>query len=121
MGILTLGGALVFAIVIGSVSEIAQQRNHFEVALSDTVHMISDFLEHRNVPEDISNRIIKHITFSSQRAPHLYTPDQLHLLPASLRQSLMNHLVNEQLGTIVQTYPLFLNMDPELRVNFLLL
>ena len=32
------------------------QRNHFEVALSNTVHTISDFLEHRNVPEDVAAR-----------------------------------------------------------------
>jgi len=119
--ILTLAGAVVFAIVLGSVSEIAQQRNHFEVALSNTVHTISDFLEHRNVPEDVAARIIKHITFASQKAPHLYAPDQLNLLPPVLRHQLMQQIVNEQLGTVVQTYPIFLNMDPGLRVKFLLL
>jgi len=119
--IMTLVGAVVFAIVIGSVSEIAQQGNHFEVALGNTVHMISDFLEHRNVPDDVLKRIIEHITYASHKAPQLYTPDQFALLPRGLRKKLLNHLINEQLGTVVQTFPLFNNMDHELRLNFLIL
>ena len=99
------------------------QSNHFELALSNSVHMLSDFLEHRNVPDDVAARIVDHIKYASQRAvwvcslcmlffilnsrahkceivqiwqPHQYAFDQWAFLPRALRQPLMSHLVNQQ-------------------------
>ena len=119
--VLTLLGAVVFSVVIGSVGEIAQQGNVFEEALSGAVHLVSDFLEHRNVPDDISVRLVQHLTYASVRAPQHYTSDQLNLMPRAIRKDVMKHLAQEQLGTVVQQLPIFSNMDLELRIRFLLL
>lgn len=73
------------------------QGNHFEVELSNTCHLISDFLEHRNVPDDTLKRIAQHMKYASQKAPHIYSHiNSVNLLPRILKKPLMNHLVNEQ-------------------------
>merc|ERR1712167_219440 len=104
------------SVVIGSVGEIAQQGNVFEEALSGAVHLVSDFLEHRNVPDDISVRLVQHLTYASVRAPQHYTSDQLNFMPP-IRKDVMKHLAQEQLGTVVQQLPIFSNMDLELRIR----
>jgi hypothetical protein len=121
--ICVLIGALIFAIVIGSVSEIAQQTNQFESSVQGSVQSLADFLEHRNVT-DLNCKIIqRQITYSSQKAPHLWTDahKMLEALPRHLRKSLMKHLMTEQLGFAIQGFPIFFKMDAELRATFLLL
>ena len=75
--IYTLIGAVVFAVVIGSVTEIAQRNNKFEEAVSSTVHSMMDFLVHRNVPEDLLKSIERQIKYASARAPHQYAGDDV--------------------------------------------
>lgn len=44
----------------------------------------------------------------------------MSLLPRPIRKDVTKHLVSEQLGANMQSYPIFLNMDPELRNELML-
>jgi hypothetical protein len=64
------------------------------------VHLVSDYLEHRNVSEEAAQRISQHVTRASQRAPQHFAPGQLDLLPRIMRKDLMKHLVTEQVSLV---------------------
>jgi len=117
----TLMGAVIFALVIGNISEMAQQENRTTEAMSQTLHSVTDFLEHRNVPEDLKQQIQRQMQYATARAPHIYSHAPFDRLPRHLRKPLMAHLVQQQLGSAVQTFPILMNMDHELRSHFLLL
>jgi len=76
------------------------QGNHYEESLSGAVHLVSDYLEHRNVSEEAAQRISQHVTRASQRAPQHFAPGQLDLLPRIMRKGLMKHLVTEQVSLV---------------------
>ena len=81
------------------------QGNHYEVCLSDAVHLISDYLEHRNVSDDKAKRITEHVTRASQRAPQHFSAGQLSMLPRTMRKDLMKHLVTEQVSFVSTLLP----------------
>ena len=123
----TLIGAVVFALVIGSISEIAQRNNKFEESVASSVHAIADFLEHRNVPSELNLSIIRQVKFASARAPHQFARDEIFqlfapssILPRHLRLPLMKHLLQEQQNVAVASFPFFQNLDVELGTLLLL-
>ncbi|EKX31273.1 hypothetical protein GUITHDRAFT_83268, partial [Guillardia theta CCMP2712] len=115
--LLTLFGAVIFAFVIGSIGEIAQQGNQMDAELRNSLHALSDFMQYKNVPLWLQKRVKRHLSYSSARSPQIYTHDLLHMLPRHLRNSIMQHMYENSAWMI----PFFNNMDPELRTHMFML
>uniref|UniRef100_A0A7S0EIX8 Cyclic nucleotide-binding domain-containing protein n=1 Tax=Hanusia phi TaxID=3032 RepID=A0A7S0EIX8_9CRYP len=115
--LLTLFGAVIFAFVIGSIGEIAQQGNQMDVELRKSLHSLSDFMQYKNIPLWLQKRVKRHLSYSSSRSPQLYTHDLLHMLPRHLRNSIMQHMCENSAWMI----PFFNNMDQELRTHMFML
>lgn len=81
------------------------QGNHYEESLSMAVHMVSDYLEHRNVSEEAAQRISHHVKHASIKAPQHFAPAQLDLLPRIMRKDVMKHLVTEQVSLVSTLLP----------------
>jgi hypothetical protein len=127
--IYTLIGAVVFALIIGSISDIAQRSNKFSESISANLHAVADMLEHRDVPDELTQRIMQQMKYASARSPHHYANEEVFklldnsgsLLPRHLRVQLMAHLMTNQCDSFLLTLPLFVQMDPELRAELLIM
>ena len=111
---LALGGAMVFAFCVGSISSLAAQANQTEAFILESNHSIQDFLNYARIPRALAARAKRQHAYVSKIAPH-----KVHHCLDDLPRHTRNQVVWNAMQDAVQTVPFFQRLDLDCRARIL--